>query len=170
VLWRTEAVGAPALAFIPRALKGTSWLLLIQNGVALEPIELLEDFGCLVVLEAEGVAVDISGFRARDSDQLNAMIRSAYSHLLELVRQAIARYERLLEGKHQPNTPSRRAFSQPAFSIWKHFELELVYPLQQLLEDLNPARLFDQLGHPETHGQQIQRLLGLRQALTPLAM
>jgi hypothetical protein len=58
--------------------------LLLQDGVALEPIELLKDFGGLVVLDGAGIPTDLSTLKARQGPELD----SARERALEMLNRA----------------------------------------------------------------------------------
>ena len=101
VLCRLKSPGAPMRVFIPRAMQGPSRLVPVQGGVTLEPIELFPDFGCLVVAEADAVPVDLSGFRARQGEQLSLLQAQARAQTSVLAGHAMARLHQLRRaGEH----------------------------------------------------------------------
>ena len=78
--------GLQTTASIPECLVGPSRLILVQHGVSFEPIPLLDDFGCLVVMQAEEVPTDLSGLVAVDGDpRVARRLEWARFHLADLL-------------------------------------------------------------------------------------
>ena len=65
---------------------GESRLLLVQDGVTLEPVAVVNGFGSQVVLPAKGVQVDLTGLRARESPELAERLALARTRLAEAAR------------------------------------------------------------------------------------
>ena len=77
--------GLQAAACISEGLAGPSWLVLVQHGVTLEPVKLMDDFGCLVVMDACGLPKDLSSLVAINGPELKQRMEWAKNHLRDLL-------------------------------------------------------------------------------------
>ena len=80
--------GLVAAACIPEELRGPSWLVLVKQGVALRPVRVLDDFGCVFV--CDGVcpvdfSTDLSTLVAVNGRELDQRIREVQAHLAQLL-------------------------------------------------------------------------------------
>ena len=80
---------------IPLALKGPSWLVFVKHGITLDPIQLLDDFGCVVVMDGHDLPVDIAGLTARECQGLLDCLAVAREQLFELAQVCLDRLAQL---------------------------------------------------------------------------
>ena len=83
-----QSYSAKSFASIPLAMSGPTYLLAVKHGVTLEPLTLLEDCGCEVVVDADLVPLDLSFFAAREGEELS-QCRKQGLILLDLLAQEL---------------------------------------------------------------------------------
>ena len=137
VLYHIQTVGPPLRVCIPQSPSGRSCLVPVQHGVTLDPVNLVEDFGCLVIVEVSGLPVDLSGFKPRRSEQLSVLQAEARGQLAELATAALQRVAQLEQ------TPKTQIFKPGIGGILaRNLQTELIGPCRQFFHEFLTAGFF----------------------------
>jgi hypothetical protein len=90
-----KPIPATSVVSLSTSLQGPCWLRLVRQGVLLEPVSLPMDFGSEVLLNGDDVPMDLSGLKARESPELEAVRKKATQLLSETASSALARLDRI---------------------------------------------------------------------------